>query len=36
MGAIDTLDVVGRGGALVKLMTLNRMVVDSNPALAAT
>jgi len=27
---------VGRGGALVKSMTLNRRVVGSTPALAAT
>ena len=27
---------VGRGGAFVKSMTLNWMVVDSTPALAAT
>jgi len=26
----------GRGGALVKSLTLNRRVVDSTPALAAT
>jgi len=28
--------VVGRGGALVKSMTLNRRIVGSTPALAAT
>ena len=27
---------MGRGGALVESMTLNRRVVDSTPALAAT
>ena len=29
-------EVVGRGGALVEMMTFNRRVVGSTPALAAT
>ena len=31
-----SLIIVGRGGALVDSMTLNRRVVGSTPALAAT